>query len=131
MGVTATSVCHSAPEEFQRRMHTVLQGLPGVEVIADDILVYGSGTTDAECQQDHDHNLQLLLQRAREQNLKLNKAKLKLCLSEVSYMGHRLSKDGLSPDPMKTKAIQEMPRPENKKAVEYNTCPVFYLDLPK
>ena len=51
----------SAPEEFQRRMHTVLQGLPGVEVIADDILVYGSGTTDAECQQDHDHNLQLLL----------------------------------------------------------------------
>jgi len=86
-----------------------------VEVIADDILVYGSGNNDLECQQDHDHNLQLLLQRAWEQNLKLNKTKLKLCLSEVAYMGHRLSKDGLSPDPMKTKAIQEMPRPENKR----------------
>ena len=31
----------SAPEEYRRRMHNILQGLPGVEVIADDILVYG------------------------------------------------------------------------------------------
>ena len=35
----------SAPEEFQRRMHTALQGLSGVEVIADDILVFGCGYT--------------------------------------------------------------------------------------
>ena len=33
-------------------------------------------------------------------------------------MGHRLSKDGLSLDPTKTKGILEIPRPENKKAVE-------------
>ena len=38
----------SAPEEFQRHMHTAVQGLPGVEVIADDILVYGCGTTAEE-----------------------------------------------------------------------------------
>ena len=63
----------SAPQEFQRRMHTVLQGLHGVEVIADDILVFGCGDTEDECQRDHDANLKHLLQRAREQNLKLNK----------------------------------------------------------
>lgn len=108
----------SAPEEFQRRMHAVLQGLHGVEVIADDILVFGCGDTEEECQRDHDANLQCLLQRAREQNLKLNKKKLKLCLPEVSYMGHRLSKAGLSPDPDKVKAISNMPRPDCKKAVE-------------
>jgi len=108
----------SAPEEFQRRMHAVLQGLHGVEVIADDILVFGCGDTKEECQRDHDSNLKHLLQRAREQNLKLNKKKLKLCLAEVSYMGHRLTKDGLSPDPAKVRAISEMPRPDNKKAVE-------------
>ena len=33
----------SAPEEFQRRMHVIVQDLPRVEVIADDILVYGCG----------------------------------------------------------------------------------------
>jgi len=59
----------SAPEEFQRGMHTVLQGL---EVIADDIIVFGSGDIEEECHCDHDANLKHLLQRAREQNLKLN-----------------------------------------------------------
>ena len=33
----------TAPQEFQSRQHEVLEGLSGVEVIADDILVYGSG----------------------------------------------------------------------------------------
>ena len=105
----------SAPEEFQRRMHATLQGLPGVKVIADDILVFGSGATDEEC---HDANLDRLLQRAQEKNLKFNKKKLRLCLPEVTYMGHRLTKEGLSPDTLKIKAIQEMPRPDSKKAVE-------------
>ena len=108
----------SAPEEFQRRMHSVLQGLPGVAVIVDDILVYGAGTTEEESQKDHDKNLQQLLQRARDKNLKFNKRKLRLCLSEVTYMGHRLTKEGLSPDPTKVKAILNMPTPDSKRAVE-------------
>ena len=41
-------------------MHTALQGLHGVEVIADDILVYGCGETEEESQKDHDANLQQL-----------------------------------------------------------------------
>ena len=50
----------SAPEKFQRHMHATLQGLPGVEMIADDILVFGSGATEEECQRDHDAKLDLL-----------------------------------------------------------------------
>ena len=61
-------------------MHTVLQGLPGVGVIADDILVYGSGATDVECQQDHDHNLQLLLQCAREKKYEIKQGETKALL---------------------------------------------------
>ena len=37
-----------APEEFQHRMQAITQDLPGVEVIADDILVYGCGSTKEE-----------------------------------------------------------------------------------
>ena len=123
----------SAPKEYQRRMHEILQGLPGVEVIADDILVYGSGTTPAEYTRDHDDNLRKLLDRARENNLKLNKRKLKLRLSEVRYMGHLLTSTGVRVDPMKVKAIVEMPRPNNKKAVERLLGTVQYLSqsLPK
>ena len=85
----------SAPEEFQHRMHEVCQGLDGVAVIADDILVYGCGDTEDEYMKDHDVNLKTLLKRARETNLMLNRKKLKLCLSEVVYMGHRLTAKGV------------------------------------
>ena len=61
-----------------------------MEVIADDILVYGCGTTDEECQRDHDTNLDHLLQRARDKNSKFNRQKLRLYLPEVTYMGHCL-----------------------------------------
>lgn len=65
----------------------VVQHLPGVEVIADDILIYGCGSTKEKYTQDHDANLRRLLQRAREQNLKLNRKKVKLRLNEVAYVG--------------------------------------------
>ena len=108
----------SAPEKFQRRMHTALQGLHGVEVIANDILVYCCGETKEESQKDHDANLQQLLQRARDKNLKFNRKKLRLCLPEVTYMGHRLSKHGLSADPAKVRAIVDTPTPHSKKTIE-------------
>lgn len=123
----------SAPEEFQRRMHVICQDLPGVAVIADDILVYGCGSTEEEYRQDHDANLKRLLQRARDMKLKLNKHKLRLRLSEVVYMGHRLTAEGVSPDPAKVKAIIDMPRPTDKKGVERLLGCVTYLSrfLPK
>ena len=65
----------SAPEEFQHWMHAITEGLPRVVVIASDILVYGSGTDHMK---DHDANLRQLLQRTREQNLKLNRKNLNL-----------------------------------------------------
>ena len=123
----------SAPEEYQRHMHDVVQGLPGVEVIADDILVYGKSSMKEEYVKDHDNNLTKLLERARAVNLKLNKKKLKLRLSEVRYMGHLLKSEGLRPDPEKTRAIAEMPKPQDKKAVERLLGTVQYLSqfLPK
>ena len=45
----------SASEEFQCRMHMIVEGLPGVAVIADDILVYGCGPRYVS---DYDANLQ-------------------------------------------------------------------------
>lgn len=96
-----------AAEEYQRRQHDALQGLPGISVIADDILVYGCGARMEEAVQDHDHNLTQLLQRAREMNLKLNEDKVKPRLTSITYMGHLLSAEGLKPDPKKVEAVQQ------------------------
>ena len=47
----------SAPEVFQRRMHEIIEGLVGVEVVADDFCVVGFGDTLREAAANHDRNL--------------------------------------------------------------------------
>ena len=59
----------SAPEEFQQRLQDAIHGLEGVAVVADDILVYGTGKTDAIARQDHDQKLLKLLQWAWESSI--------------------------------------------------------------
>ncbi|KAL9960086.1 hypothetical protein ACROYT_G033491 [Oculina patagonica] len=108
----------TAPEEYQRRQHEVLEGLPGLYVIADDILITGQGKTQEEALQDHDCNLIALLERAREVNLKLNPKKLKLRLSKVPFIGHLLTPGGVKPDPEKVRAVQEMPNPDGRTNAE-------------
>ena len=108
----------TAPDEYQRRQHEVLEGLKGVHDIADDILITGQGETEEEAQQDHDRNLFALLERCREVNLKLNLKKLKLRLPEVPYIGHLLTPSGVKSDPEKVCAVQEMPKPDGCSRAE-------------
>ena len=78
----------SAPEVFQRKMHELIEGLDGVEVIADDFLVVGFGETAEEATQNHDKNLMKFVQRCEERGVVLNIAKLQLRQKEVPFIGH-------------------------------------------
>ena len=117
----------SEAEEYQRRQNEALAGLNGVEVIADDILFYGSGETMEDALKDYDSNLLNLLGRACSMNFKLNKKKLRLRLDQVTYIGHSFTSGGLRPDPKKVEAIVSMPRPDNKRAVQRLLGCVNYL----
>ncbi len=108
----------SAPEEFQRRVLETLEGLEGIQTIADDILVYGCGETYEEAVADHDKNMVALLERCRARNFKLNKSKIRFKQTSVKYHGHIIASEGLKPDPVKVEAILQMPIPEDKKAVK-------------
>ena len=83
--------------KFQSALNEELQGLNGVYVIADDILIVGKGD---------------LLKRCVEKSIKLNKDKIKRQCKEVPYMGSTLK-----PDATKIKAITEMPLPTDVKGV--------------
>ena len=67
----------SASEVFQRKMHEALENLEGVEVIVDDILVYGKGRTEEEAMKNHDENVINLMKRLKEKNIKLNPKKIR------------------------------------------------------
>ena len=107
----------SAQEEFQRRLLGVLHGLEGVAVVADDTLVFGVGETEAMARQDHNQKLFKLLQRAREVNLKFNKDKMHLHQTELLYIGHQISAEGVKPDVAKVKAVKDMPVPKTVQEV--------------
>ena len=107
----------TAPEEFQQKLNHALVGLKGVRTIHDDILVFGEGSTGDKALVDHDRNLRSLMQRCRERNVKLNKAKVTLRCGEVPFLGHLITKDGLKADPAKVRAVLEMPTPTDVASV--------------
>ena len=117
----------SSPEEFQRRLDEGLEGLTNIAIIADDMIVYGTGDTEEEAILSHDAALIALLDRCREINLKLNRKKLKVKLKSIGYMGHILSQRGLSPDPDKIKALTDMPKPTNVQGIQRLIGMVTYL----
>ena len=79
--------------------------------------MFGEGSTEDEALVDHDRNLRSLMQRCRERNVKLNKAKVKLRCGEVPFLGHLITKDGLKADPAKVRAVLEMPTPTDVASV--------------
>uniref|UniRef100_A0A8C7IGR1 ribonuclease H n=1 Tax=Oncorhynchus kisutch TaxID=8019 RepID=A0A8C7IGR1_ONCKI len=116
-----------APEIFQRKLNQAMEGLPGVKIIADDILIVGEGDNDEAVTLDHDKNLRMLLDRCRKLNIKLNSEKLQLRLKEVPYTGHLLTSEGLKVDPGKVTAIKQMPRTTDVQGVQCFLGMVNYL----
>lgn len=101
-----------APELYQRAMTELMAGLDGVEVIMDDILIH------APTIEIHNQRLEKVLKRCRENNLKLNPEKTKLCRNEVEYIGHRLTSDGVKIGEDKVKAVVQMKEPESIEKVQ-------------
>ena len=101
-----------ASEIFQHTLSQILQGIPGVLNMWDDILVYGSN------QDEHDRNLELVLQRLQEAGVTLNREKSVFNKTEITFFGCVFSKDGMKPDPKKIEAIVKTKAPTNVNEVK-------------
>jgi len=102
----------NAPEVFMKKMSETFDDLDGVEVIMDDLLIYGSS------QEEHDKNLENVMKRCQEKNIKLNIKKCQFKVQEVKYMGHTVTAQGLKPDDNKIEAIKAMQSPKDKKGLQ-------------
>ena len=83
----------SAPEIFHSLLSDLLKNREGCEAIMDDIIVYGKSA------EEHEENLQNTFQVIMESGLKLNKGKCEIKKNKLTYVGHVLSAEGVSPDP--------------------------------
>lgn len=101
----------SAPEILHRTMEHMSEGIEGVRVYMDDIILWGSTL------QQHNERLAKVLERVKRYGLKLNRAKCQFGVGDISFLGDKLTAEGIEPDKEKLQAILEMPCPEDKKGV--------------
>ena len=111
----------SASEIWQRAMIDEFGQLEGVEIVADDILVWGETT------EQHDARLTALLDKVRASGLKLNKAKSVIRSDRIEYVGHEISHEGVMPSTERVSAIVQLPYPQSKKELETFLGMVTYL----
>lgn len=114
-------------EIFQKRLHMALEGIDGIVCVADDILIYGVGNNHELAVQDHDKKLLKLLEKCREKGIKLNRKKVELRKTEISFLGHKVTGEGLKADPQKVEAIRMMKAPTNVVEVQRLSGMVNYL----
>ena len=112
--------CASA-EIFQKKILEALSNLPGVVCIADDVIIHGKSL------EEHDAHLDSFLRRCQEKGLKLNADKMEIQLKEITFMGHRITENGLHSDPEKVRAIMDMPPPTNLEELRRYLGVVNYL----
>lgn len=97
----------SAPGIFQRVIENLLQGIPGVAVYIDDILITGA------TEEEHLKTLEEVLRRLRAVGLRVKKRKCQFMAPSVTYLGHRIDATRLHPLPDKITAIEVAPAPQN------------------
>ena len=88
-------------------MESLLQGIPGVSVYIDNILVMGKSITD------HLKNLEVVLSRLEEPGVKLKRDKCSFLLPSVEFLGHHVSAKGVQPTTQKVDAIHRAPKPKD------------------
>ena len=81
------------------------QGPNFVSVYIDDVLVFSCTLSE------HLQHLQLLIKCLQEAGLKLQLAKCHLVCTEVEYLVHLITPEGLKPNPKLVTAVQEFPVP--------------------
>ncbi|XP_044184791.1 uncharacterized protein K02A2.6-like [Acropora millepora] len=89
----------SCPAIWQRAIYQVLQGIPGVQCILDDMIV--SGKTNGE----HLENLESVLKRPQDAGLKASKEKSEFFRNRFQFCGHEIDKEGLHKTQEKIEAV--------------------------
>ena len=74
-------------------------------------MIYEKGTSGAEAHRSHDEALLQLLKRARKCNI--NRNKMRLHMTVLLYIGHRISEKGIRPHPANVMAVKGMAAPNS------------------
>ena len=101
-----------APADFQLLMNKVLKGLKFAMTYLDDIIIF------SQDESQHLEHLEIDFSRLREAGLKMKHSKCDFFKSEIHYLGHLISPEGISLLPNKLDSIKHMPAPYSAKEIK-------------
>ncbi|CAC5418720.1 Transposon Ty3-I Gag-Pol polyprotein,Transposon Ty3-G Gag-Pol polyprotein [Mytilus coruscus] len=104
----------NAPSTFQRCMELIFSGMQWKTLLIylDDIIIYSSNL------EDHFNKLDEVLGRLRNVGLKLKPPKCEFIKDQVLYLGHTVSKNGISPNPKIVESGVRNPECKNCKSMD-------------
>ena len=98
-------------QTFQRFIDPVTRGLDLVFVCLDDLLVTSPD------HRTHNKHLQILFTRLAEYGIIIGPEKCHFGTTELSFLGHHVCSEGISPLPSAVDAIVNFPRPKKQRAL--------------
>lgn len=104
-------LCNAA-QTFQRLIHQVLRGCLFAFGYLDDICIASKNETE------HRQHLREVFKRLQRHNLRINLSKCEFGRSQITFLGHLVSKDGIQPLPDRVDAIQNFPKPALAKELK-------------
>ena len=111
----------NAAQTFQRFMDQVLRGMEFCYVYIDDVLIASSTP------QEHKEHLRKVLQRFEQYGIIINPAKCLLGVTELNFLGHHVTQDGVSPLSEQVQVIRDFPQPKTlRKLREFLGLVNFY-----
>ena len=113
----------TAPELFQSFLSNLLCNLPRVFVFFDDILI---ATKSIE---EHTSTLSRVMEILLANGVTLNKAKCEFYKSSIEFLGHTLSRKGVTPSLSKVQSIKDMPLPDSKEKLRSFLGLAAYVDI--
>jgi len=102
-----------SPSVFQRVMNQIFQKQLNkfVLIYLDDILIF------SKTPEEHIQHIRKVLETIRKNDLSLKAKKCHFFQTEVKFLGHVISKNGIKPDPEKVQAVQDWNEPANQTHV--------------
>ena len=101
-----------APAYFQLLMNKVLKGLKFAMTYLDDIIIF------SQDESQHLEHLEIVFSCLQEAGLKMKHSKCDFFKSEIHYLSHLISPEGISPLPNKLDSIKHMPAPNSAKEIK-------------
>ena len=104
----------NAPATFQSYIHQALHGLLDEFCIAyvDDILIFSSD------RDSHTKHVRIVLERLEQSQLFINPSKCSFYQDRLHFLGFVVSREGISMDPERVRAIAEWPIPRTYRDIQ-------------